>query len=480
MLWGAAQWVLVLVAIIGAVVAGTNAVDAFSGQVAEAAAIAHLANDAPEVGGDAQAAIFPPTDFAGAQNCDASNRCREMILAQQTATGYTYTSFDFVPGATLAQGALKIATMTGLQANWAPIGLSQVGTIPMQSFFWHPELASQMHSDALDPYAGLVTQLETQAGQTSKDVSLSYGPFGVVGKNVVVLASGTSSTGNSVQFFVALRNVAPQNLMLTAGGYAPSPPPGLNAAPASFVFHWPGDASQQVTLSEQNYHDAYFVEAQPAGSACATNINQVENAGGTTGYDYQPGISPVYHPSTDWGRAGPWLYPNPNPTTPPASYGTFGTIFTIDPASAGFCTLGYYDVYHDRNLASPVSGTIDVMGQLAANPTALSYLNPNNNASTTIALTKTFDDKPIVATTNAASCAGIVNVGPGAPASFPAVPAAAPPSEIDKLITPVVDPKTGKNAGGSSGGVFDAVCGRTVGDGVSEHPRRHDAHSHGY
>lgn len=408
---GAAIWAVVLISATAAVVGVSDAVQSFAGNVNEQAMVAKLADDMPAQGGDSQAIINAPTDINGVANCNAQNQCNEVALYFRTTSGDQYVAYDYVPPANGkgTVGALKVYTFSGFTSGGAHQNPVLRETIPMTAFSVHPVLASQMNGDAQDPYATLMSNIESQARITPQDITLNYGPPLAVAHNAVYIVTGTSSTGYSYSFDMAQRAIAPKNQVLDVGSYAPTPAPSVGSlvAGGTLVYHWPSDPSgpTQFQVSEAYYHDAFFAEQQSCTGIAAPNPN------------YVPGTSPTYYPSSMWGTAGPWVYPNPNPTAPPGQNSGPAT-FSTQAQAPGYCQYGIYDAYTNRTTGSPdVTIPVDVMGAIQlttgsgwSSNVALLFPTPTSGAQGVTA-GKTFDAEQLNPTYPGSPCSGIAVPG---------------------------------------------------------------------
>lgn len=353
---GASFWVVVLVSFIAVLVGVSHAVTAFANTSTSQTTVSKLSDDMSTYATDAHAIITPPTDISGATNCNGSNDCREVDYLFRTTTGDVYLGYDFVPPSSGTIGMLKIYTFSGFTSADAHISPVLRQTIPMQAFSVHPVLASAMNSDTQDEFASLVSSLESQAGITPQDVTLNYGAPLAIARNAVYVVSLTSSTGSTFSFPMTQESIAPKNLRLDVGTYAPTPPPTLTYTGSTLLYHWPTDTSVNAfQVSEAYYHDPFFAEQGTCTNIAAPNPQ------------YIPGSSPTYYPSTMFGQTGPWQYPNPNPTSPPGQNSgpaTFGTA----PAtgnSGGYCSYYIYDVYTNRTSNTPSATVpVQVMGWL--------------------------------------------------------------------------------------------------------------------
>lgn len=391
------------------------------------------------------ARIYPVNDATGAPNC-VNGWCREIDFYDQRATGAAeWYGYDSIPGV-----GTRMVTFTGVNPNGTRKNLALGEPVPIIAAF-HREPMSQEGHDPMDPYAPIMNKWWTASGAWPADRVVRMGipfpqAFGLTGiqeDNALVVVRVTSlhpGAGDGFVFATGPLTLAPMNLTADVGFYTPPPaapivPVGLTGN--TLLMYYPTAPYPSFGLTESNYHDAFFAEQGTCGGVLAPYPDYVATGAGA---------SPIYYPAHMWGQPGPWLYPNPNPTTPPASYVTNPATFSSSgPAGAGYCAFAAYDAYHDRTQAPPLTIPVQVMGQFSASPTSLTWSSPSDGNTRVVTLAKTFDTQPLQSSIVASTCGAIVNASIAAGAT-PGTPSASPATDMLSL-TPVQ--KNGANVGGT-------------------------------
>ena len=420
---GVLLWGLILAAIAVVVTGFVNGAEALTYSASEQAAVVDLTQTMPAQGGDAQAILLPPVDINKHTNCAKSGtpnvtRCNEIVFFQRPGGSPLDGSQDIYTGYVFAQGtgatvtcpdgesvksggtltSFTLAQFNQNNDDGTPVNPTTHSVIPMNCFSVHRIAATKFDNDSDDLLSGLVANLEAPiTNQAPIDVTLNFGVpkdcanFCVTGDNALYHVTGLSSKGFSFDFMVGQRSVAPTGQIISVGSYAPTPPPNPSSSKQNFKFFYPSDATVAYQLSEKNYHDPFFTEVGQ-GSNCpdAHAMHDTSGGAGTTfangpnpdgqGYTFISGTDSDYHPGTEWGQVGQWLYPAGYQNQQPAD-DPMGTVYTsywgMNPDSPGYCGVGFYDTFTARtqkpldpaNLPSasndPMYGYVQVMGQLA-------------------------------------------------------------------------------------------------------------------
>jgi hypothetical protein len=340
------------------------------------------------------ARLTPALDSTGATNCTGA-WCREIDFHVREADNVDrYVGFDYTGN------GLQEVKFTALTVAGGRTGLANVGNLlPLSGFQVHKMAASQLASDANNPYAGFVGALWAAAGHTPTDVTVNYGSTGTIGANDVVLIRMWAQ-GAGDEFEVAPVTLVSKDVTIGVGWYAPTPAPALAVSGLNgrngILYHWPTDPSGPTSfqVSEADYHDAFFAEDGSCGGVAVPSPNYVN------------GSSPAYVPSSMWGSAGPWVYPNPNPTSPPGQPSGPGT-FAFQAQNPGVCSMGVYDANTNRGSAADATFGVQVMGPLQVNPTGYFFAYPTASAQQ-MTTSKTYDSENLVPSVGS-GCNGIAS-----------------------------------------------------------------------
>ncbi|TAM92351.1 hypothetical protein EPN42_01260 [bacterium] len=301
----------------------------------------------------ARATIYPPQTIAdpaiGATaqpNC-TSGWCSEKIIHQRSTDGDHFIGYATLTG-TNKRSEVVTFTTSGLDASGVAQNVTITGRLTLgstDSLRYASIPITSISTDPRNPAALVITAYLKAVGASPVVRQINWGdPYDVGTNNVEIdqasIAGVTTTTG------MAIATLPAKNLVVTVGFATPTPLPTFQPEAGTLVYYWPqnvagvggaqpGPSSFQVHL--RLYHDAYFAEA----ATCA----QPSPA-------YVPGSSPAYipgaPPSGMFGAAGPWVYPNPNPLSPPnqdSGPATFG----IAPSAAGFCAVPIYTTYTPRS-----------------------------------------------------------------------------------------------------------------------------------
>jgi hypothetical protein len=347
---------------------------------------------------NSQSIVLPSTLSSGATNCTTGGAgqpvCKGFLLMQRPAgapengSADVWRAFEYV-GSSLVESrctGVCVNASGAMAGTWTPFT-----SLPLKAFSIEQIPISQAASDSDDPLASFVSALQTSVGYTAQDVSLKFGVpnacsgFCVTGSNAIYRVTGTTSAGTTFGFDLGVRSVAPHGQTVVSGSFAPTPPPSPSVSQRDFTFTWPGAPAQNFTISEQNYHDPFFVEEATSGNGCTGPLLNITGTDwqGTHAANYVPtGSTNGWTPSTTYvpstmsaandppnGAAGNWTYPDPNPVPQPTPIvnTNYSSSWSVAPYNGypGFCgNMGFFDTYTSRNAVPPVSGWAVVMGPL--------------------------------------------------------------------------------------------------------------------
>lgn len=352
-------WVPAMVVFVGALMGAIYQVALDAGMFGQENAVVSIVQQQAFMTSGAGATLYPTSTIDGRTNCGAT-WCYEKIIFSKTgdASGVHFQGWDVIPNASSTSAVIEHFTATAY-ANGAASGVTVVDTTTFAGegdpLSFRHVAASGMGSDSNNPVAAVVAAYESTLGALPVDRTINYDTW-ISGNNGLELDK-IDVPGLQLTTGMAIGALPAQNLTVIASYTTPTPLPNISGAMATI--YYPSAAATTFAVSMSLYHEPFFTEAATTGGTCASPSPL-----------YVPGSSPTYTATTSFGQTGPWVYPNPDPTSPPNSASGPAT-FSVSPITAGYCELPVYSVYTPRSgtiwpgMPTPFPQMVDVMGQIA-------------------------------------------------------------------------------------------------------------------
>jgi prepilin-type N-terminal cleavage/methylation domain-containing protein len=244
----------------------------------------------------------------------------------------------------------------------------------------------------------------------------------------------------------------------------PNPSPTPNhpiVAPTALRYHWPADAPQSFVAVEWGYtHWFATTDRFACGSGIASFPNVLPSP-------YSPPYTPL---EAQASPSPPPMTPYSYPNSGGGSMNDAPALFPLAPAAAGLCDATVTD-----DAGQTVGAQVQVMGWLTATYNLRSYVHfskptlhlPSSafgkrGATTTIALSKTYDADPLQpAVTFDRACAPYVGFS-SQPGKTPHAPSESP-ATASLILTLATMPKSRIECGGT---IYDQYRGSLAGEGV--------------